>query len=91
MQTTNNLESKKSINIKLNYIRDLFIRNEDSLALKELDPVLQKMESVAQGIPAPAQEMYRQLLLQALQCLETKNYVRLIDILIFEINPLFNN
>lgn len=91
MQTTNKSGRKEEIILALDYIRELFIRNEDSLALKELDPVLQKMESVAQKLPVVAQEKFRRLLLEALKCLETKDYVRLMDILIFEINPLFND
>lgn len=91
MQTTNNSKPKEDIIRTLDNIRDLFIHNEDSLALKELDPVLQKMENVAQEMPALAQGPFRQLLLQALKCLETKDYIRLMDILIFEIKPLFND
>jgi len=87
---TNNSEFKENIMTTLDYIRDLFIRSEDSLALRELDPVLQKMEIMAQKIPSLSQRMFQQGLLQALKCLETKNYVRLMDILIFEIKPLFN-
>jgi len=86
----NNSEYKENIMLTLDYIRDLFIRSEDSLALKELDPVLQKMEIAAQEMPTAAQEIFQRGLLRSLQCLENKDYVRLIDILIFEIKPLFN-
>lgn len=91
MKTADDLELKENTDFNLDYIRDLYICNEDSLALKALDPVLRKMESRAQEMPSLTQEVFRQLLIQALQCLETKDYVRLMDILIFEIKPLFNN
>jgi hypothetical protein len=87
MLTTDNSEVKVELVLTLEYIRDLFIRNEDGLALQELNIVLQKMESIAQEMAAQEGEILRQLLLQSLNCLETKDYVQLADILIFEIKP----
>ncbi|WP_088228627.1 hypothetical protein [Desulfosporosinus sp. FKB] len=91
MQTTNHSDLKEELILTLDYVHNLFIRNEDSQALKELDPVLQKMGSLVEEMPALVQETFQQLLLQALKFLETKDYVRLMDVLIFEIKPLFKD
>jgi hypothetical protein len=90
MQASNNPERNEDIISKLDYIRDLFIRNEDDLALKELDPVLEKMGIVAQEMSVSHHGVIQQGLVETLHCLKTKDYVRLMDILIFEIKPLFN-
>lgn len=91
MQATNNSERKEDLVHTLDHIRDLFISSDDNLALKELDPVLGKIEIVAQKMPAYQQRVFQSGLLETLDCLKTKDYVRLMDILIFEIKPLLND
>ncbi|HVJ50751.1 hypothetical protein [Desulfitobacterium sp.] len=91
MQTSNNVEHNEDISNKLNYIRDLFICNEDNLALQELDSILKKMEIAAQELPISRYAEFKRELLETIHCLENKDYVRLMDILIFEIKPLLNH
>ncbi|WP_088187764.1 hypothetical protein [Desulfosporosinus sp. FKA] len=86
-----NDQLKEDLFLTLDYIRNLFIRNEDEAALKELDSLFQKMECMIQEMTVRVQETIRQLLLQASKSLETKDYVRLMDILIFEVKPLLKD
>lgn len=91
MQEIKNSERDQDIIRSLDYIRDLFIRNEDSLALHELDSVLEKMETMSKKMHLPQHEVFQQEIAKTIHCLETRDYVRLMDILIFEIKPLFTD
>ncbi|MGC7870267.1 hypothetical protein ACPUYX_01920 [Desulfosporosinus sp. SYSU MS00001] len=88
---THQTQAKEELFQKLDNIHKLFICNEDSLALKELDPVLKRMESKAEGMNPDEQETLQQLLLQSLKCLKDEDYVRLTDILIYEIKPMLKD
>ncbi|KLU65875.1 hypothetical protein DEAC_c19110 [Desulfosporosinus acididurans] len=88
MQNTNNEEREPELILTLDYIRELFIHNEDSMALQELECVFQRLEVIAQEMPVLAQGTFQQLLLRSLKYLEAKDYVRLSDVLIYEIKPL---
>ncbi|AFM42728.1 hypothetical protein Desaci_3847 [Desulfosporosinus acidiphilus SJ4] len=88
MRKIKNSAHNAELFLTLDYIRELFIRNEDSQALQEIEHVLQGLENIAQKKSALMQKTFQQLLIQSIKCLETKDYVRLTDILIYEIKPL---
>jgi hypothetical protein len=65
-----------------------FARCEDKPALLNLDRVLGLFLGYLQELPPNKQVMFQQLIMQALQGMQDKNYVYLADVLEYGIVPL---
>lgn len=87
MDQTNFYALKQDLILRIEEMAKLFVRNEDTDALNKLDSVTNALSSLSHHLSTGEVSRLRSHIAQMFQCLENKDYVRLSDILMYELKP----